>query len=510
MQTVSPQFQEYSEASVRPVRASVLFSFEKEYLPGVEFFTIGDSTIGGDDLIKGTGEVVQEWDKYVYTDYSDRLISLEWSRQEDALSSVSVAIADIVLDNHDNFFTPGSGSSIDGSVLPSRPVRIGAGFGSEDIPQMVGITEGMPIIDKDSGTVRFHCVDYLYSLLQRSMDTVPLVQNSTTDVILEEILTTFGLVSGQFQLDPGFNLVPYFYTNKGESFGDIAYPLLQAEMGRLFLSEEGVIIFQNRQNLPDAVSMSFDFSNIVDQKYIDGEGIINSVEVTSVPREVQDFQKLYELRASVLIPANDSIEIWADFTDPVTDVLEPIYDDGVTESYYATNVLEDGTGATNDAAISLDSVSLYSKSYLLEFSNSSSTPTYITNLVLGGTPVKEVASSLYVREEDADSIDKYEESSLPIDNRFIQDSSSAQSLALRILESSSELNDTQEIEVKGTPALQVRDAVTSMSQPYFVTKIENSINDNRFRQILTLNQRQVVDYFAIEISTIGGPDIIAP
>lgn len=106
MQTTSLAFRGHASADVRPLSWQCLMSFRKDFDSNIDFFTIGVSTIGSTDIIKGVGDVIQEWDKYDYEDFSDRLISMEWVRDQDSVSSVSLAMADIVLDNHDGLFIP--------------------------------------------------------------------------------------------------------------------------------------------------------------------------------------------------------------------------------------------------------------------------------------------------------------------------------------------------------------------------------------------------------------------
>lgn len=112
MQTVSSTFNTKAQGSMRKLKTNLLMSFPRVYQPSVQFFTIGVSTIGGTHIIKGDGSVVSEWDKYQYDDYSYRIKSIEVTRTEEEINSTSLAQADIVLENHDNYFTPNCGSAI--------------------------------------------------------------------------------------------------------------------------------------------------------------------------------------------------------------------------------------------------------------------------------------------------------------------------------------------------------------------------------------------------------------
>ena len=159
MQVVSPEFDTASKASMRKLAWRCAISFDKTFDPTIDFFTIGVSSIGSDDIIAGEGSVLQEWDKYLYTDYSDKIISIEYSREQDQpTGSLVMATADIVLDNSDDLFTPNSDPVIGQYILPYRPIRISLGFNNTVIPIFVGLTEGMPVIDERSKTAKFHCI----------------------------------------------------------------------------------------------------------------------------------------------------------------------------------------------------------------------------------------------------------------------------------------------------------------------------------------------------------------
>lgn len=511
-------------------------SFRKEFVPEIDFFTIGVSTIGGTDIIKGDGNVVQEWDKYVYDDYSDRVISVEWSRQEDFPYSVAMATADITMDNHDDFFTPDAGSDIENFILPSRPVRIHSGFSGENIPAFIGLTEKAPELDRKNKTVKFHCIDFLSSLYEKPLDEAVIYEDMRIDEILDNLLQLVGLTPTQYELDEAFNTVSFAYFNKGDKFGNIVKKLVQADLGSLFMSESGVITFRNRQNFDDTSVFTFNDTNTNEFITKKDDDIINVVEVRSDVREVQPNQKIWESSQATLVNASSSVEIWADFSDPVTSVDDPVFILSATTSLFDANLESDGSGTqyTNFTLVSTD---LFSTSFKMTFQNTGASPAYITKIQLFGTPAK-VVSKVYVREQNDDSVDKYGERVLPIENNYIQESSTATSLALIILGQNSEYGSVEELDVKGTPALQLGDQITSafpgdsttdyapygilmsITKPitdmnvvggdFAITKIENQLAGGNYKQVLTVKPRTSFSYFTIGVSTIGGEDVIAP
>lgn len=513
MQTVTTEFNQRANKAMRKLTHRMLMSFPRQYLPSVSFFTIGVSTIGGADIIKGVGDVVAEWDKYQYDDYSYRVKSIEVTRTEEMVNSTTLAQADVTVENHDNYFTPHRGSVIDEFVLPYRPIKLYGGFGAEAIPQFVGLTEKMPTIDEKNKTASFHCIDFMYSLFNRPLDEAVMYLGQRTDQILAALLVEFGISPTQYDFDTGFNIINFAFFDKGTKFGDAVKQLMQAEMGRFFMDEQGIIRFKNRQNYSDDAQWFFNESNIINIETSKQDDIINVVEVKANVRQVQSEQLFWELQSSVRVPANTSMELWADFDDPVTTVDDPVYVNATTTSSFTTNTLEDGSGTPVSSNFVLDSSDLFSKSYKMVFENTNSFDVYLTAIELFATPAI-VVQQIYIREEDTASVAKYDERVLTIENDFISNEGDATSLAIRISNDYSTYASQYVLTVKGNPALQVGDAVNvsvfGFADTYIINKIVNRWEAGKFAQQLTVRKKTFQTYFTIGISTIGGEDVIAP
>jgi len=515
MQSVSSKFASKASSAMRKLKWRILMSFDKAFNDDIDFFTIEESLIEGGDFIKGEGDIVQEWDKYQYEDFTNRVLSFEWSRQVEPYSSISLAIADIKFNNYDNYFTPNSSSPIADDVLPYRPIRLFAGFGSESVPVFVGLTEKMPVIDEKNKTASFHCIDFLYSLLNRPLDETVMLEDVRTDEALAEVFEAAGLLTTQYDFDEGFNILKFFYVEKGTKLLGVVEKLLQAEQGRLFLSEIGVVTFRNRQNYVDDSVYRFDaFTNIIDAKKRTEDDIVNVVEIISNVREVQAKQKFWELQQAVAVPAGGTVEIWADFDDPVTTVDNPVYITSATTSLFTVNEIEDGSGNPS-TDVALDSISKFSKSAKMVFENTGSQALYITTLELFATPAK-VVKEIYIREQDDASVAKYDERVLRIENDFFNNESEARSKALILLDDYAEYGSIEEIDVKGSPALQVDDPVIvdlfNRIDDYRISRIACKVTNSpaRFTQMLQVKKFTRRTYFTIEESLIEGDDGIAP
>lgn len=524
MQTVSSDFTTRTDGKIRPLKHSLLISFLKTYDSTIDFFTIGTSTIGGGDILKGSGSVVQEWDKYDYEDYSSRVIAIEVNREtEPPTNPISLATCDLVLDNHDDIFTPGNiNSPLDGQLLTRRPVRVALGFGLELIPKFVGVTTGKPEIDERTKTARIHCIDFLHAIMNVPLDEEVMFVNARTDEIISALLERGGLDTSQFDLDTGTVIIPFAYFPKGSLLGKGLRDVAEAELGNLSMLEDGTPKFVNRTNWAANSSVwTFDKSSVIERQSVDNDDIINVVQVYSRAREVQAKQKLWEAASPIELPPGVQTEVFADFRDdygdlPVTTVDDPEYIDGATTSLYASNEQQDGSGPTLDGNVSLVSTDLFSTAIKLVFENDSAKTIFLTQLELFATPAK-VVNDIYVRVQDDTSVgnkDGVEEHVHEIKNDLIQDEVAARSIGLIILDDRASEHDQESLLVKSVPQLQIGDVVTyedeNTDEEYFVTRINDIFNDSGYRQTLRVSKRTINEYFRIGISTIGGSDVLGP
>lgn len=525
MQSVSPQFALNSAAGQRrKIKSRVAISFLKTYSPGATFFTIGTSTIGGPDIIKGTGGVVQEWDKYNYDDFSKRVIDIEYDREFSLDPNVPVILgmADITLDNSDDYFTLSNPNSpLAGFVLPQRPIKIYMGFDNELIQVFAGVTDGMPTFDETAKTVKFHCIDFLYTLLNTPLDNDVIIVNQRTDQLVGALLQFAGMSAAQYIADVGSVTIPFFYAAKGAVLSNSIRDIVQAELGRLYMDENGMITFENRTNWQtghNAIVGTINRRNSLSFETPVSDNIINVVTVTSNARAVQAKQKLWEQTSAQLVPAGSSLDIIADMSDsdgtlPVTSFDTPAYITSATTSLFATNTAQDNSGSVVTAGISV-AVTPFSTSYKMTFTNTNIFDVYLTQIEVWGTPAK-VTNRLYIRAENTASTSIYDEKLADITNDYIQDNGAANSIAQIIIGDLATLNATRKGKIVGLPQLQIADRVTFQDQVVtrqtFVTRINGIFNlTDGFVQNVTHVERAITPYFKIGVSSIGGSDKIAP
>lgn len=528
MQTVSSNFTTRTSDDIRKILVRSLISFTKTDSGATRFFTVGISSVGGVDPIgPNSATDINEWDKYEYSDYGiDRILSMEVTHEQDLLGSMIKGIADLTLVNEDDIFTPSVDVTIGDFVQsPKRPFRLYTGFNNEAIPLFTGITEKAPKLDESRRTAQFHALDFIHAIENIPLTEAVMFQDKRIDEIISDLLVDHaGLSVNQFELDTGITTIPFAYFKKDSKLGDIISKLCESELATFFEDEEGKLRLWNRQHLSRApyttAQWTFDRDNCSEIEYPDVRNVINVVEIFSNVREVQANQKLWELSNPIEIPAGSTIEIFADFKDdygdlPVTTVDDPDYITSATTSYYATNEQSDGSGATYEADITLDSTDQFATGFKMTFSSTAAVSVYLTHLELFARPAK-VVNEVFVRKQDTTSVGKYEEQVFTIENDFIQSEIFANSLATMLLADRSEPSQVRRIEVtKGVPQLQCGDLVNfddgNGSETYTVQKKETKISaKGGLTQILEIVQRTVIPYFTVGISSVGSSDQIAP
>lgn len=518
MQIVPSGFNDLADADIRPLSWGLLISFSKEYDDDITFFTLDQSTLNGTDILAPTEDnPLQAWDYYEYLDYSDRVIFMSWERELEFPYSIVSAIADFQVNNYDKFFTPGAGSPIAADNLPKRPVRLLSGFANTKLPQFVGLTQGMPEVDEAGRTATFTALDFLTQIYDLPIRNTVAMADVTTDVVLANIFEQFGLLPGQYDLAVGRNKIPFlFFEKKQMTAGEVIRSLMQAEMGLLWLDEEGIIRFRPRLEQPIDATYYFNEENIVSLTTSGDDQIINKVIITTDVRALQDFQVVYSKDASStllnVIPPMSSYVFVAELQDPCLSIEEPEFGLATDVSWFTA---ETETGAPVLSNVAVTSVELKTNSYEVTIENTNNFAVNIDQMELWGQPGRQISVEPIIYESlDTDSVAKYEVKQLEVSNNFIQSVDQARSLALAVLDEYSEYAAIIIVEVKGNPAIQLSDVVEMYYQnyrgSYRVIGITNKLQDQKFTQILKLRKYNPRDWFTLNQSTLNDTDVLAP
>jgi hypothetical protein len=337
--------------------------------------------------------------------------------------------------------------------------------------------------------------------------------NVRTDEVLDALFQSAGLSSNQYSLARGSNTIAFLYYQKGTLMGDIIRKLMQAEMGNLFMDEQGIIRFMPRVILSQASVWQFDDDSIVSIRTLDANNIINVVQINATIREEQVKQPIWTLADTVsdeyVIAANSSKEIWTMLEDPATSVTAPTSGVSTSDSYF---VATDSDGnAVGGVTVTGDD--LFVDSYKMTLTNANAFPVRISEAVVWGTPAKIVDQINYVK-RDTDSIDKYEERSISIDNDFVQSLEACDNLSLTILRAHAERDGDIQIEVKGSPSLQLGDIIEvdkdNFTGTYQISKIEGKVIRGKYEQIINATRYLPEDWFQLDVSLLDSDAVLTP
>ena len=533
MQTVTSGWAGAFAAPFRLLNTAVLISWNKTIASGVNFFTVNTSAINGSDFIKGGGDSVTFFDKYDYKDYTSQAKTWSVSKQLGNLPyGMIMAQADVELDNNTNLFTPNYDATIGSGILPNRPLKLSIGSNAESISQFVGFT-GQPELTLQPRQVTLHAfdaMDYInnYSFTTSGTTFSGTLQNVTASGVIGYYLEQLGFSKGQYYTDKSLQSPIGFVTVQDRKLGDVFRDLLEAEGATMLADENGKINFWNRQHFQTASGTGFKFnlnySNVINIEYANTP-IINDVIVTASPRAVQALQQIWSQPSETFLNPNTTTDVFVDFTDtfgalPVTSVTPPI--NGIrADSYFVANTSSDGSGSDVGGNVSVTSTYLFGTTYKITFRNTYANGIYLTSLVLYGRPAN-VTASIQQRYTDPTSIANYGRNpsnngdAITINNDYIQDASSALSLAYILVTSYKDPRRHYKVDVFADPSLQIGDfgslylPEVGQTKQVYITGITNKLaNDADLQQTLLLEERPMVSLFTINVSTIGGADSIA-
>ena len=514
---VSDEFHRLARGQVIQPIVAPYISYDKDYDPNIGFFTLDYSVLDGPDIL-GIVETnpLQIWDLYNYKDYSDRLVELTLSRSVEFPYTVQIAQADITFDNHDGFFTPGSGSSIDENNLPGRPARIYAGYqGQGAIPQLVGLTSQMPDINQGSRTADYHVDDFLVQICDSSLSEVIDLRDVRTDEVLSAIVEQFGLSPDQYSFEEGANVIPFVFFDIGQDAGEAIRKLVQAEGGRFWLDELGVLRFQARGSFSDTLAMSFDEYSIIDVRPSDDSQMVNRVRIQADIREVQEYQVVYTKTASGdstssnlwVISRNFSNTISCSLSDPCYDVQNPTIGRSSSVSWFTC---KDSNGNPVTSGVSATS-RLTSNAMILTFTNTNNFDVEVDELSLYGEPAKIINVLDYEAYDDV-SVEEYGEHLLEIsDNQFFQSDDQADLYARYMLYERAHYNPVLDVDVKGDFSLMLGDIIELQGEfagTYIVDGINWRVGPGYLATTLKVHQYNAPHYFTLDSSELNGTDVL--
>ncbi len=413
--------------------------------------------------------------------------------------------------------------TIQSYILPKRPVRLFAGYGSFKLQQFVGITEHAPTLDEQNKLAIFHANDFLVEIFKQSLTEVIAMENARTDEVLSEIFEQFGISPSSYTLDKGVNVIPFVFFDKDKNAGNAIRELMQAEGGHLWIDENGIIRFQNRLPNDSDVSIVLDDSNVIELVESGDSKIINYIKIKSKIRRVADYQVIFSnarqgdeyLSASdsFVIPASSSLPYYINLEDPCLTITEPTIGEQIGDSWFTA---VNSAGASVTSNVSVTGSTQNANQYVVFFNNTNTFPVEIDQLEVWGRPAKVVNTINYVA-KDQDSIDKYEKQSLGgeegIANDFFGSQYNCEAFSYIILDSYSEFNPTIEATIVGDFSLQLGDIVQLQARgkdaAYKITSITTEMYPHSFK--IKARKSMARSWAKYDITVYDDPiDVIAP
>lgn len=517
MINVSDSFHEAAVGQVIAPEGLVHISFDREQRESI-FFTLDQSQLDGPDILKNNEDnPIQIWDTYDYKDYSDRLVGMEISRSVAFPDTVQSALADVKLNNYDGYFDPSSSSAISEDNLPKRPIKLYTGYkNSEKVQQLVGLTQEMPSILNSDRTALYHVMDFLSAIGEQTLNQVIDMRDVTTDVVLAAIVKQFGVLDDQFSFEPGKNVIPFVFFDKGQNAGEAIRQLIQAEAGKLWLDSSGILQFRARAIATGDPVLELDDYSVIDIVPSGDANMVNRVKVQADIREVQEYQTVYTKTPSGdtvstslwVVPAGGEYSIDVSLEDPCYSIVNPTQGKASSVSWFtakASNgtIIPTGVTATGE---------LTTNSYKMTFTNTNVVPVEIDELVLWGEPAKVIDIIDYDAYDD-ESIQKYGEQALEItDNPFFQSYRQVDIWADFILRERATYNSTIEIQCKGDFSLQIGDGISLNTSKYpgayIVDGVKYNLQPGILSTTITAHKYEVVHYFTLDQSQLNGTDLL--
>lgn len=485
-------FESLSTATVRPLKARCLISWTRD-TSDANYAVVGSALVGGTDVIQGLGEsVINNADLYNYFDETNRVLRLEYERHLlEPLGGATIAMADILLDNTDLRFTPDFNQTIGTALKPNRPVKIFIGFEVQGIELTIPIIEGLSLQPKENKinrTVSIAINDFMKFLNEKPQETT-VYENQRSDQIIADILARAGVGSSAYQLDQGINTIGFAWFEKGQTAGDRIRKICEAEEAIFYQDEQGIFRFENRdkyaQTPYNAPVWTIDPDDILEWQQEPSSDIINRALVKGKPRTVKGEAEIWRDGVEEEIPAGTTLEIWAQFDDPVSSITAP--DSGFD---YQAFTLQGGLGSdiTNDIDITVTS---FTRTAKLEITNNNGSTAYLYFFRLRGTPAS-VDYEITEVFQDEGSISTYNEYQKEVDNEFIDNRKFARNMAQNLVRRHKDPLGVLTLKIRGIPQLQLRDQIRVKDMDldtyknYRLIGIQGVFEPGSFVQTLTL------------------------
>jgi hypothetical protein len=399
-------------------------------------------------------------------------------------------------------------------ILPKRPVKLQIGFSNINVPKFSGLTNKItPKLKEDS--TQIYAYDWA-NLLKDKKITQTFYENLRTDEIIALLAGLGGIDSLQMSLETGKLTVEFAWFQEGSVWFYLTQ-VAEAEGGRIFFDEEGILTFWNRDHFDSLSNVIYSFtfaSHIQDLNYdISSSKVKNRIEVKANPKKLLTNKVIHTQTETQQISAGDTQEFWGQYaygddkSVPAINVQTPVIGTDII-----ANTQEDGLGVNISSYITISSSSVFIESSKINLQNSYGAIAYITKFQLKGDPIV-TKSRIEVVKEDTDSISLYDTQILAIENDLIDTDGYAGYIASQKLYEMKDPHDFITIEVVGVPYLVVGDRVNVQrsfggeTEDFHVISNRWRMEDD-FTQTLELEKKSTISWFTLDITTLDSTDLL--
>jgi hypothetical protein len=371
-----------------------------------------------------------------------------YDNQSLPIGNVSSNEVDIRLSNLNGYFDPGNLSSPIRTLL-KRNRKVQVFFGAEIIPSII---EWYPVgtfwtldwkAPRSEIYIDLTARDKLELMRSTTFNTSPVFVNKSVGYIAEAILLDYGMLSSDYSIDITLYsiVIPYAWFDR-VSHREAITQLVEASLARCYCDRTGILIIT--AYTPSALQVytyTEDTSIISFINPLMWSQITNYVEVTSSPRVLQASTIVYQDASgvSIAVPAGETLTQTYYFnTVPCTTILMPTF--------------------TADIQVTITSTDVYAWGIDVTFSNNSSVAQLVTDVVVMGKPIVVVGSVVIIAKDDKNIRDNSKQQ-YSLTNAFIQDTTTAQSIANNILAAYKDPRHDAMLETRGDVALRLGDRV---------------------------------------------------
>lgn len=413
--------------------------------------------------------------------------------------------------------------------LPNRPFKLQVEVGGESVNLFTGYTS-RPDISIIGSTYKVEAYDAI-AYLSTLTSSLPAQVQKPLHEIIRELLLEAGFVEGQFELEPAIQFAIDFVAPRDRNVVNLLTELCESEQYLLFADGDGIIHGWNANHYEvtdDGADWRVNFDNAKEINW-GSSSVLNDVLIDAKPYKLMPVSKFFAMSDATedyLVPANGSKSIFVDFRDAENNAIyalnfePPEYDTNLGSSY-RTNTKLDESGEDNHFAITLESYANFGDAARLTFANSSSTPTYITDISLVGetAQVREVVGLEAFDEESIANYglnpDENEGEIYKIESAYIQNETFASQVAERVVRLYASPLVKVEAPIFFAPQLELGDQVLANIGRFgerqmliFGYELSGDANAD-YQQRLFLEARPVGRYFTLDVSVLDGDDVLA-